>query len=1104
MKPRGIKNSVDRLLVVNLSIFLVFFLLGGAHAAPLKNQGPPFSFPGGKRGQEAILALQQKIPEIASRYGRSAEKLEETFLQDRDLWLDPVKNLLYICNFDISEVDTMPESSEAPIPAGPFPLDQTFQLHSLPGASKVIYLDFDGHLTSGTIWNSSFTGGTDIVSLPYDFDGDTATFSDEELSRIQNIWARVAEDFAMYQIDVTTEDPGFEALRRNASIDEQYGIRIVISPSSSWYGNAGGVAYIGSFNFNSDTPAFVFSDKLGSGSEKYVTDATSHEAGHTLGLFHDGITGGSAYYSGHGSWAPIMGAGYNKPITQWSKGEYADANNTQDDLSVILNYGVTYRQDDHGNWIDNATSLSGDTLDAAGIIEKTGDTDVFAFTTAAGTVSINIDPAIFDPNLDILFQILDDGGNVINQDDPYYILPASLDLDLEAGTYYILVTGTGTGDPDTGYTDYASLGQYFIYGTLPSLQLPPAAPTGLSAAPASSSQIDLSWTDNSVNETGFFIERSEDGGTNWMLAGFTAANSTTYEDTGLIANTIYHYRIAAYNAIGDSGYSNSAGGTTLDLPPAAPSNLNAAPLAGGQIQLSWADNSANETGFAVERSANDSTGWQEIGLVAENTTNYEDTGLAPNTPYFYRVSAYNQNGSSGYSNTASATTIEVSPDSPSGLMASAISANGVELLWQDNSGNETGFRIERSPDGVNSWTGIGVVGSNVTGYSDSTVSPATSYYYRIFAYNSTGNSEYSNIAAATTEEEPQFIEQPSNREAAVAGTVSNTYLETQANDSVPETITEETSGGRPSKRYSYLEHKWIFQVEAGTGVTLFANVWASGLAAGDSLVFSFSTDDETFIDMFAVSTEYDDDSYRTYPLPENFSGTLYIRAADTLRSPGSYERGTLFVDHLFVRTDNYGGTPPAGPSNMTASGIGYDTIILSWNDNADNELGFIVERSADGAGGWEQVASVGPDTQTFTDTGLSPNITYYYRVQAFNGVGFSDYSALAWAITGDANALHVAALESYVEMNRKRWESFVTITVREQNENPVAGVSLEGLWDDGGTGSCVTDAAGQCIVSIRLKSSTQSTGFSVTDLVKNGYIYDPASNADHSIVVTAP
>jgi hypothetical protein len=80
----------------------------------------------------------------------------------------------------------------------------------------------------------------------------------------------------------------------------------------------------------------------------------------------------------------------------------------------------------------------------------------------------------------------------------------------------------------------------------------------------------------------------------------------------------------------------------------------------------------------------------------------------------------------------------------------------------------------------------------------------------------------------------------------------------------------------------------------------------------------------------------------------------------------------------------------------------------------------------------------------------------------------------------------------------------VTITVQEQNENLVAGVTVQGLWDDGSTDNCVTDTAGQCTVSARLKSSTQSASFSVTDLFKSGYIYDSASNADNSIVVTTP
>ena len=394
-----------------------------------------------------------------------------------------------------------------------------------------------------------------------------APFSDAELSRIQNIWARVAEDFAIYNIDVTTEDPGTEALRRSSSGDEFYGIRVVISPTSSWYGNAGGVAYIGSLDWNSDTPTFVFSNKLGNGNEKYVTDAASHETGHTLGLSHDGVTGGSTYYQGHGSWAPIMGVGYYKPITQWSKGEYAGANNTQGDLAVMLNNGASYRPDDHGDWIDSATMLSGDILDGSGIIERTGDMDVFQFQTEAGDISINIDPANLDPNLDILVQVLDDGGNIMGEDDQLNILPASLNLNLPAGTYYILIDGVGTGNPDTGYTDYASLGQYFISGTLPTTLFPPDPPLNLTAAPNSAAQINLNWTDNSSNENGFTIERSPNGIDQWIEVGFTSGNIATYTDTGLIPSTTYYYRVSAYNVIGSSTFTNTADATTFELPP---------------------------------------------------------------------------------------------------------------------------------------------------------------------------------------------------------------------------------------------------------------------------------------------------------------------------------------------------------------------------------------------------------------------------------------------------------------------------------------------------------------------------------------------------------
>jgi hypothetical protein len=459
MKLYTARNILNKLIITSLSFFFFLMLLGISNA---KQPGPPF--PGGKRGQQAITALQERLPEVASRHGKSAEKLKEIFLQDNDLWLDPAENLLYLCSFGVSESETLPESAESAIPTGPFPLSQTFLLHSMAGASKVIYLDFDGHVTSGTYWNSDFNNGADIVSLPYNLDNNTDSFSDDELIRIQNIWARVAEDFAIYEIDVTTEDPGPAALRRVVSGDENYGIRVVISPTNYFFPNASGVAYIGSFAWSSDTPTFVFSTDV---IEKFVAEVTAHETGHTLGLLHDGVIDGEIYYSGHGSWAPIMGAGFFKSITQWSKGEYDGANNTEDDLAEMLNYGASYRSDDHGDWIDNATMLSGDIFQVSGIIERTGDMDVFGFQAKAGNISINVDPASLGPNLDILVQIFDESGNIITEDNPYNILPASLDLNLPAGNYYILIDGVGTGDSNTGYTDYASLGQYFISGILP-------------------------------------------------------------------------------------------------------------------------------------------------------------------------------------------------------------------------------------------------------------------------------------------------------------------------------------------------------------------------------------------------------------------------------------------------------------------------------------------------------------------------------------------------------------------------------------------------------------------------------------------------------------
>jgi hypothetical protein len=182
----------------------------------------------------------------------------------------------------------------------------------------------------------------------------------------------------------------------------------------------------------------------------------------------------------------------------------------------------------------------------------------------------------------------------------------------------------------------------------------PTAPSGLSATAVSSSQINLAWTDNSGNDLGFKIERSTDG-TNFLEINTVAG--TTFQNTGLNPGTTYYYRVRAYNALGNSGYSNVASATTQSAGsvPAAPSNLSLRAVSGSQIDLTWNDNSTNEDGFKVDRSSDGRT-FSQIATVGANVRNYSATGLQSNRRYWFRVRAYNAAGNSAYSNTANVKT----------------------------------------------------------------------------------------------------------------------------------------------------------------------------------------------------------------------------------------------------------------------------------------------------------------------------------------------------------------------------------------------------------------------------------------------------------------
>lgn len=189
--------------------------------------------------------------------------------------------------------------------------------------------------------------------------------------------------------------------------------------------------------------------------------------------------------------------------------------------------------------------------------------------------------------------------------------------------------------------------------------VPPAAPANLAATTVSTSQINLTWTDNANNENGFNVEQSTDG-TNFTQIATLGSNAVSFSVTGLSASTTYFYRVASFNAAGNSAYSNTANATTSAPPapvPAAPSGLAATAVSSSQINLSWTDNSGNESGFRIERCKNPNcTNFTQIAQVGANLTAFADTTVNRNTAYNYRVRAFNASGNSAYTNTAGAKT----------------------------------------------------------------------------------------------------------------------------------------------------------------------------------------------------------------------------------------------------------------------------------------------------------------------------------------------------------------------------------------------------------------------------------------------------------------
>ncbi|MBN1449260.1 MAG: fibronectin type III domain-containing protein [Bacteroidetes bacterium] len=612
-------------------------------------------------------------------------------------------------------------------------------------------------------------------------------------------------------------------------------------------------------------------------------------------------------------------------------------------------------------------------------------------------------------------------GSVAWQNDG---LPVCIAADCQRGP---VICADGTGAAIIAWVDRRNNNSSIYATRTPILAplTPPAAPSGLAAVAVTPAGIRLEWRDNSDNEQSFVIEHRKAGGS-WRVVQIQPANSTTVIVHGLEPEVLHFFRIKAVNPSYESAWSNEASATTPVFP--APANLSATAVASDAIDLVWEDNSAHETGFIVERKST-STPWMATDTLGTNVTAVRIEHLQPATIYTFRVRAVEGTVSSALSNEATATTL-VFP-APANLMATAVASDAIDLVWEDNSADETGFIVERKSTST-PWMATDTLGTNVTAVRIEHLQPATIYSFRVRAVKGTVCSALSNEATATT---LLFLPTPTN--------LTVTILTANSVRLLWEDRADGESGFEIEQRQD--AESWAFAVLASANAT---EQDISGLESEAKYAFrvravgtnaSSSWSNEALVsthlppatprDFSAVAVSYQEVELSWTPGSTNETGFEIERKIDSGDWMIAHATGagitTLRDEHLREQTtyayriravNALGASPwstdvsvttpslpaPGAPFGVSVVTTGVHSLRLTWvASSPPYQSGFEIQESTTGSE--EDFVRVSPDAHadatSYLRTGLSPETRYYYRVRAFNANGNSPWSPVVTAAT---------------------------------------------------------------------------------------------------------
>jgi fibronectin type 3 domain-containing protein len=476
----------------------------------------------------------------------------------------------------------------------------------------------------------------------------------------------------------------------------------------------------------------------------------------------------------------------------------------------------------------------------------------------------------------------------------------------------------------------------------------PNAPANLQASDVGATSLTLTWLDRSDNETDFAIERSLNDGFTEPETFNLDVNQTRFEDQGLTPETLYYYRVRAVNQAGESANCQPLAVETTALPivpPEPPSNLEAEALSSNRIELTWTDNSGKEAGFTLMGSMDGIT-FETLFITDANIQSYTHAGLPPLTTYYYKISAFNAAGVSDETPVVSARTLsepDVSPVPPENLTYSELSSRSVRISWSDQSDDESGFRLQRSPSSNFGLVDTVTLESNVTTYQDINLLPSTDYFYRIVAFNSVGDSDFSNTLELHTPDDVVDLPAP-------------------------------TSLGLQEASVSSIQMSWQDNSDGEDGFNV-----------------EYSTDGgQTF--MPAGTTIADVTSYTHTGLDPD---TTYHYRVNACKG----DQASEYSNTLETKTNPQPPSVPAAPTLLQAQNILVDRITLTWQDNSDNEDGFHLDRAENEEFTDSTFIALDADQTSYVDTGLAPGITYYYRIRAHNTAGNSAFAGPISATT---------------------------------------------------------------------------------------------------------